>query len=85
MTPVSRSVAHQLPHVAAQLDVDAGGGLVEEQDLRLVRQRLGDQHAALHAAGQRHDLAVLLVPQRQVLQHLLDMGRDWAACRTGRG
>ena len=67
MTPEARSVAHHLPHVLAQLDVDAGGRLVEEQDLRLVRQRLGDQHAALHAAGQRHDLAVLLVPQRQRL------------------
>ncbi len=42
---------HHLPHVLAQLDVDAGGGLVEEQDLRLMRQRLGDQHAALHAAA----------------------------------
>ena len=34
--------AHQLPHVASQLDIDAGGRLVEEQDLRLMRQRLGD-------------------------------------------
>ena len=66
VTPVARSAAHQLPHVAAQLDVDAGGRLVEKQDPRLVRQRLGDQHAALHAARERHDLAVLLVPQRQV-------------------
>ena len=40
--------------------------------LRLVRQRLGDQHPALHAARQRHDLAVLLVPQRQGLQHLVE-------------
>ena len=85
MTPVSRSVAHHLPHVPAQLDVDAGGRLVEEQDLRLVRQRLGDHHPALHAAGQRHDLGVLLVPQRQVVQHLLDMRGIRAACRTGRG
>ena len=90
MTPVSRSVAHHLPHVLAQLDVDAGGRLVEEQDLRLVRQRLGDHHAALHAAGQRHDLAVLLVPQRQVLQHLLDVrgvGRlaEQAAAETDGG
>ena len=52
--------AHQLPHVAPQLDVDAGRRLVEEQDSRLVRQRLGDQQPALHAARQRHDLAVLL-------------------------
>ena len=48
--------SHQLPHVAAQLNVDAGGRLVEEQDLRFVRQRLGDHHAPLHAAGQRDDL-----------------------------
>ena len=68
-------IAHHLPHVLAQFDVDAGGRLVEEQDLRLVRQRFGDQHAPLHAAGQRDDLGVLLVPQRQRAQHLLDMRR----------
>ena len=67
--------AHHLPHVLAQFDVDAGGRLVQEQNLRLVRQRLGDQHAPLHAAGQRHDLLILLVPERDVLQHLLDEGR----------
>ena len=65
--------AHHVPHVLAQLDVDAGGRLVEEQHLRLVRERLGDQHAPLHAAGQRHDLGVLLVPQRERAQHLLDV------------
>jgi hypothetical protein len=43
-------LAHDLPHVLAQLDIDAGGRLVQEQDLRLVRQRLGDHHPALHAA-----------------------------------
>src|SRR4051812_11010209 len=67
--------AHEAPHVLPELDVDAGRRLVEEQDLRLVGQRLGDHHPALHAAGQRHDLAVLLVPERQVLQHLLDERR----------
>ena len=35
-----------------RLDVDAGGRLVEEQDPRLVRQGLGDEQAALHAARQ---------------------------------
>ena len=34
--------------------------LVEEEDLRFVHQRLGDHHAALHAARQRAQLAVLL-------------------------
>src|SRR5262245_10302757 len=64
--------AHELPHVAPQFDVDAGGRLVEEQDARLVRQRLGDHHPPLHAAGQRHDLVVFLVPQRQIFQHFSD-------------
>ena len=74
MTPEALQRPHHFPHALAQFDVDARGRLVQEQDLRLVRQRLGDHHPALHAAGQRDDLGVLLVPQRQVLQHLLDMG-----------
>ena len=76
VTPLSRKLAHHFPHVAAQFDVDAGGRLVEEQDFRLMRQRLGDQHAPLHAAGQRADVLILLVPQREVAQHPFDMGRD---------
>ncbi len=67
--------AHHRPHVAAQLDVDAGGRLVEEEDARLMRQRLGDHQAPLHAAGQGHDPAVLLVPQRKIAQQLFDKGR----------
>ncbi len=65
---------HHLPHVAAKLDVDAGGGFVQEQDLRLVAERLGDHHPPLHAAGERRDLGVLLVPQGQVAQHLFHVG-----------
>ena len=63
------------PHVAAQLDVDAGGGLVEKQNRGFVGQRLGDHHPALHAAGQLKNLRVLLVPQRQVLEQLFEVGR----------
>jgi hypothetical protein len=67
-------LAHHLPHVAPQLDVDARGGLVQEQDLGLVGERLGDHHPALHAAGQFLDLGVALLPERKLLQHLFDMG-----------
>src|ERR1700685_4044790 len=67
--------AHHLPHVTAQLDVDAGGRLVEKEDLRFVRQGLGDHYPPLHASRQRHDLGVLLVPQRQVFQHLFTVRR----------
>ena len=66
---------NQRPHVAAEIDVDARGRLVEEQHVGLVAQRLGDHHAALHAARQFDDPGVPLVPQRQVAQQLLDIGR----------
>src|SRR5690606_1286173 len=49
--PVVAQASHHLPHIAAKLHIDAGRRLVEEQDPGLVRQRLGDHHAALHAAG----------------------------------
>ena len=65
--------AHELPHVLSQHDVDACGGLIEKEDLRLVRQRLRDEQAALHPAGERDDLAVFLVPQRQILEHLFEV------------
>ena len=65
-------LAHHGPHVAAQLHIDAGGGLVEEQDFGFVRQRFRDHHAALHAARQFLDDRVALVPQRQVAQQLFD-------------
>ena len=77
VTPLVAQPPHQRPHVAPQLDVDAGGRLVEEQDLRLVRQRLGDHHPPLHPARQRHDPALALVPQRQLAQHLLDVAPGW--------
>ena len=81
---VGAKLAHQVPHVAAKLDVDAGGRLVEEQDVGLVAQRLGDHHPALHPAGEVHHDRLALVPQRQALEQVLDHRRRRAACRTGR-
>src|SRR4051812_41709672 len=82
--------AHQAPHILAQFYVNAGRRFVQEQDLRLVRESFGDQNAPLHAAGQGSDLVVLLVPQGQVPQYRLDVGRVGAlaeqpAAETDRG
>jgi len=54
---------HVAPHILAQSHIDSGRGLIQKQDLRLVCQRLRDQHPPLHAARKRHDLAVLPVQQ----------------------
>ncbi|GAB4007892.1 hypothetical protein GCM10029992_62820 [Glycomyces albus] len=47
-----------LPHQVAGLRVQAGGGLVEEDQVGLVDQGPGDGQAALHAAGEVVDLVV---------------------------
>jgi hypothetical protein len=46
---VAIQVADERPQALPQLDVDAGGGLIEHDDRRLVNERLADEHAALHA------------------------------------
>ena len=63
--PLVLELADDVPHALAELDVDAGGRLVEEEHLGLVGERLGDQHAAHHAAGELADLGVALVPERE--------------------
>src|SRR4029450_12053403 len=50
---------------------------VQEQDLRLVREGLGDHDPPLHAAGEGHDLVVLLVPQREVSEDFLHVAGIW--------
>ena len=46
-------LAQEDPHAAADLDVDARGRLVEDQEARLVHQRARDHEPPLHAARQR--------------------------------
>jgi NAD(P)-dependent dehydrogenase (short-subunit alcohol dehydrogenase family) len=73
VTPEARNDCTTCHMSFAQLDIDTGCRLIEEEYLRFVRQGLGDQHPALHAAGKRHDLAVFFIPQGQVLEHLCDV------------
>jgi hypothetical protein len=54
-----RALAPELAHEVANLHdlvrVEAAGGLVEDEDVRLVDQRLGEADALLEALGQRPD------------------------------
>ncbi len=54
-----------IPKVLAKLYVHAGGWLIEEQNVGLVRQRLRDEITPLHATRQHQDFLVFLVPERQ--------------------
>ena len=53
---IRRQAAHALPDQVPRLRVETGGGLVEEQKLRVIDQRAGEREAPLHAARERVDL-----------------------------
>ena len=59
------------PQLLAQLDVDAGGGLVEDDQARLVQQGAGEQQAALHAARELGGAGVALGAQVEDVDHLV--------------
>ena len=64
----------KLPQGLAQLDIHAGGRLVQHDHRRLVHQRLGHQKAALHAARELAHIGLGLVGQAQALEQLVDPG-----------
>src|SRR5262245_2594903 len=74
-------LAQEAPHAAADLDVDARGRLVEDQELRLVHERARDHQSPLHAAGQGARDVVTLVPELQLAQVLLG-ARDGLPARN---
>ena len=54
------------------LHVDAGEGLVEQDDLALLRQRAGEEDALLLAAGEFADLALAELGHADALQRRVD-------------
>ena len=66
-------------HLLAQLGVEVGQRLVEQQHLRLAHQRARKRHALLLAAGELRRRAVLVArhaaPVSSALQHLLASSR----------
>ena len=75
---------HQLQHLVASGRVEAVGGLVEEQQARVMHQRLGQLDALLHARRVGADGAVALLVEAHVAQHLRGAlaGRGAGQART---
>ena len=71
VVPSLVQAADVAPELAAQLDVDAGGRLVEDHQPRLVQQRAGEQQAAALAAGELRRPHVGLGAQVEDVDHLL--------------
>ncbi len=66
-------------HFEAGTRVEAAGWFVEDQDGRIVDERLGQAESLLHAAGQAVDEVVALVGEVEQLEHVADDGFAAAA------
>lgn len=67
-----REVLHQLPDLVLLIRVEAVGGLVEQEQLGIVEDRLGQRDAALEALGQGFDDAPALIPQLHAVHGAVD-------------
>src|SRR5439155_20258547 len=76
---LAQEFRQELPEFAARHGINAGRGLIEQDDLRLVNQRAGQRQLLLHAARQlirqpsaeRHQLRELEQPGTAVLDTAL--------------
>ena len=68
--PSSLIFCDVVPELEAQLDVDAGGRLVEDQQPRPVHQRAGQDQPPLHPAREGAGAFVALIGQREGLEQL---------------
>src|SRR6185437_11874119 len=60
------------PELVAALWIEAQRWLVEKEDRRRVQEAAGDLETALHASGERLDVAVPALPQLEGLQQEFD-------------
>ena len=70
--PVMSKFREQIPETHPFSGIKAAGGLVQNQNLRLVQQRLSNAHTALHAAGQFGDLLATNMGKGQLFQQFVD-------------
>ncbi len=86
VTPRIAQRAHDVPHVATELHVHAGGGFVQEQDVGaretsafaiITRRFMPPESVMIFESFLSHS--------ESCFQHPLDDGRDRAGSRTSRG
>ena len=66
-------LVQHLPHGDARDGIEAGGGLVEKKDVRIVHQAARDLKPPPHAAGKRFGLRVAPLDEVDGLEHFLDV------------
>ncbi len=70
---VSAQVVEHLPDGDAGDGIEAGGGLVEKKDVRIVDQAAGDFNAAAHSAGECLHLRAAPLDQVDGFEHFGDV------------
>ena len=68
---VVAEIANQLEHLVAPLGIHAVGGLVEEQEIGIVHERLRELDALLHAGRVGLDVAVARLAEADVVEHFV--------------
>ena len=63
-----------VPDQVPRLGIEAGGGLIQEQKVRIVDQRAGERQAPLHSAGQGLDFRFAAIPQPGEIEQVRDAG-----------
>ena len=70
--PVLGKLGGQIAEAHPLAGVQSAGGLVQNQDLRVIQKRLGDPHPPPHSAGELLDFFLPDVRQGNLLQQLAD-------------
>ena len=70
--PASRKLAKRRGQPGNSLRIEAGGGLVKQQNGRFVQQRAGDGHALAHAARESAHQRSAAFEQADFLQKFVD-------------
>jgi hypothetical protein len=78
---VLADLGEQVQKTVALLRIEAGGGLVDDDQLRIADQRLGDAEALAHAAGKAGQHLLADAPQIRLMQQ----GFDRRPAVRGRG
>src|SRR5271166_4186823 len=71
-----------LPKIAPRAGIEAGGGLVEKQNLGMMKQALGELDAALHASGKSLYAITGAVEQSDAGQYFVDAGFEFGAAQA---
>jgi hypothetical protein len=79
LSVVAREVADEVEHLLAPLGIESVGRLVEEQQRRVVHQRLSELHALPHARRVAFHRAVAGLAESGVLEHLVRAQARFAA------